>query len=341
VRVLLSGYYGYGNLGDEALLSGLSGGLRALGAEVCVLSGDPAGTRALHGVAAAGRYRGVPAALWRSDALVSGGGGLLQDASSSRSLSYYLTLLRLARRLGKRTCVYAQSVGPLSDGGRRRVARALRGVPVAVRDAASQALLRELGVASALVADPALLLACPPPAEREPAGEVRPVLLIPRGGHPDLNEALAGAGRRLLERGVPVCVLGLHAVEDGAEVARLAAALRVDAWYATTPADAMRLTATARYVLSVRLHGLIFAAACGVGFAGLVYDPKVAGFLEEARAPAFERPVEPAGLADVASRGEAPDAEAIGRLTDRARRGLSWLEACLTGTTAVQEHTSG
>lgn len=342
VRVLLSGYYGYGNLGDEALLAGLSSGLAARGARVCVLSGAPKATRALHGVVSADRYRGLPAALLRAGAVVSGGGGLLQDVSSRRSLSYYLTVLRLARLLGKRACVYGQSIGPLSDGGRRRVARALQGVPVAVRDAPSQALLRDLGVPATLVADPALLLPCPEAGSQPPLpADAKPVLLVPRAGHADLNAALTESGRRLAAGGTPVAVLGLHLPADEAAVADTAEALGVAPLRARTPADAMRLVGGARFVVSIRLHGLIFAAACGVGFAGLVYDPKVAAFLAEARAPAFRRPVDPARVAAVAAEAVPPDAEAVALLRRRARDGLDWLERQLGAAGPVQEHTGG
>lgn len=340
MRVLLSGYYGYGNLGDEALLGGLSAALRAAGAEVCVLSGAPAATRALHRVAAVHRYRGLPAALLRADAVVSGGGGLLQDGSSRRSLAYYLAVLRLAQLLGARACVYAQSVGPLSPAGRRRVARALRGLPVAVRDDASQSLLHDLGVPAALVADPALLLPRPARASRPAAAGGAPVLLVPRAGHPDLNDALLAAGARLRSAGVPLAVLGLHEREDGDAVTRLARALVVDPWRASTPGDALRLVSRARYVLSVRLHALIFAAVCGVGFAGLVYDPKVAGFLSEAAAPAFHPPVDPARLAEVAAAGAPPDEQAVERLRRRAQDGLDWLSRQLCGSTRRVKQSS-
>src|SRR5690554_3525748 len=159
MRVLVSGYYGFGNLGDEALLSGLLGGLRAQGHTTGVLSGDPKDTEQQHGVEAAHRVRGLALALARADALVSGGGGLLQDSTSRRSLNYYLNVIRLARRTGKRVVVYGQSLGPLSEAGRGAVARTLRGVPLAVRDEASVRLATTLGLKATLVGDPAPLLA--------------------------------------------------------------------------------------------------------------------------------------------------------------------------------------
>ena len=68
-RVLLSGYYGFGNLGDEALLSGLSGALQRRGVSVTVLSADPAATRASHGVSARHRVTGLLPGVLAADAV--------------------------------------------------------------------------------------------------------------------------------------------------------------------------------------------------------------------------------------------------------------------------------
>jgi len=64
LKVAAAGYFGYGNLGDEAILAGLSGELARAGSELTVLSGDPQGTRTLHGVPAVHRLsRGSPGRL--------------------------------------------------------------------------------------------------------------------------------------------------------------------------------------------------------------------------------------------------------------------------------------
>ncbi len=326
VRALLSGYYGYGNLGDEALLSGLVRGLQARGIEPVVLSGDPAATRAQHGVAAYHRYRGLLGALAHCDVLVSGGGGLLQDRSSLRSLRYYLAVIGLAKTLGRRAVVYGQSVGPLGEAGRRRVGRALRGLPIAVRDAPSADLLASLGLSAERVADPALLLEAP-----AASGDAGPVVLIPRAGHDDLNEALALAGRQLHDAGHQVATLAFHEREDAPACARVAAAAQARQLAPATPEEALRHLADARYVLSARLHGLILAARAGVGFAGLVYDPKVAGFLDDARAPSFARPVDPGRLVELALEARRPDPDVVKELVGRAEAGLDWLALHMRG----------
>jgi polysaccharide pyruvyl transferase CsaB len=327
-RVLLSGYYGFGNLGDEALLSGLLHGLRARGHQVTVLSADPAGTWALHGVAAVHRVRGVLLALLRHDALVSGGGGLLQDKTSARSLRYYLGLISLAQRLGKRAVVYGQSVGPLSPVGRVAVARALRRVPVAVRDETSRRVLRALDIDAALAADAALLLEASP---REPQADA-PLLLVPRGGYPEITEGLIYLGQALVSRGQRVAALAIHEAEDGPCVdamRRELPSLRVLA--AASPAEALAQVAGARYVVSGRLHGLILAAVAHLGFSGLVYDPKVAAFLQEAGRPAHALPLDHARLVADVLDPRPLELDKLAVLKGRAEAGLDWLDGALGG----------
>lgn len=322
MRVLVSGYYGFGNLGDEALLSGMLSGLRTEG--LTVLSQHPARTRALHGVASTHRLTGLTA-IARHDAIISGGGGLLQDQTSARSLRYYLGVITLAKRLGKRVVVYGQSVGPLSARGERRVARALRGVPVAVRDEPSQRLLERLDIPAFLMADTALLL----PKPVTTPGANAPVLLIPRGGYPHITDALGTLAQRLHAERVPLAALALQPGEDGEaleQIARRAPSLQ--RLGAATPQHALEHLAGARYVVSARLHGLILAARAGRPFSGIAYDPKVAAFLTESGRRVFPTSPDPEALFEEVF-GAPIDAAKVAALEARARSGLRWLSEAL------------
>ena len=354
MRVALSGYYGFGNHGDEALLAGLVAGLRVRDHEPLVLSADPEATRALHGVEARSRTRGLPTALLSVDAVVSGGGGLLQDVTSGRSLVYYLATVRLARILGKRTIVYGQSVGPLSPRGRTWVRYALAGVPVSVRDAPSERLLAELGIASARTADAALLAPAAAPSHgaesggRDPdarasfpsyagpssASAPEPTVLVPRAGYPAHTAALSSVAVRLRADGAPVRVVAFHPGPDASEARAIQdAAAGASVHVPSTWWEARQLVATARAVASTRLHALIFAAGAGVPHAGLVYDPKVEGFLRESRGLALHDPIDVDALHRALVEPTQPPADARDRLVARAEGGLDWLDAALRRAT--------
>jgi len=341
MRVLLSGYYGFGNLGDEAILAGLGAALQRRGHEPLVLSNDPADTERRHSFEARHRVSGLVGALTSVDAVVSGGGGLLQDATSARSLIYYLSVLRLARLLGRRTAVYAQSLGPLSERGRRRVGAALRGVPLFLRDRTSIALAREFGLDAELVGDAALLLparstdagtSLAASALERPAGEnhQRRIVLIPRGGHDAYNDALIELARRLEAARLPLAVMVLHPVEDLAPAERLVgAAPGTQTWLPPTPAKTIEQLATASVVVSARLHGCILAALAGTSFIGLAYDPKVAGFLEQVGATGFVAPIDPAALLAAVREPRVPSAAAVADLVSSANAGVDSLLAAL------------
>ena len=164
MKLMLLGYFGFGNAGDEAVLAAELVALRGtLGAttEFVAVSGDPARTTALHGIPAVGRtdVGAVLRALRTCDGLVAGGGSLLQDVTSARPVAFYGGLMLAARSMRTPVFVYAQGLGPL----RRRANRTLAGAAlrsaryVAVRDPGSLTLAARLGVRGLdLVPDPVL-----------------------------------------------------------------------------------------------------------------------------------------------------------------------------------------
>ena len=184
-RILLSGYYGFGNTGDEAILAGALAGFRELApqAEVVVLSKDPEATSAQHGVPAIHRsLSSLRRALRRCNLFVSGGGGLLQDTTSWRSPLYYLQTLRMAQGRGIPTMLMAQSIGPLRRRWIRKVTRhVLKRVSlITLRDPASERDLTALRVTKPRIevtADLSLLLPAPPLPEPP---KNRRVIVCPR-----------------------------------------------------------------------------------------------------------------------------------------------------------------
>lgn len=332
--MLISGYAGAGNLGDEALLGGLLVGLRANGVDAVVASVAPARTRTEHSVSAVDRFGGTLVALARVDAVVSGGGGLLQDATSFRSLAYYLGVIAAARAARTPVAVFAQSLGPLSPRGASAVRRVLRGVPLGLRDAPSLELARDLGLDAHPVGDTALLLAAP--AAPEPGapgfGAPKPLVLVPRAGYPLLTDALVAVARPWAAAGGRVRVTAVDPGRDATELHRLRRAFPdAEPWAADRPERLLAAFDDAHAVLSGRLHGLVLGAVAGVPVAGIAYDPKVAGFGARIGAPVAALPQDAAGVAAavaaLAPFVEAPflDAGAVARERARAAAGVRWL----------------
>lgn len=292
-RVVLSGYYGLGNAGDEAVLAAIVQALRERdpGGRITVLSAAPGFTREVHGVEAVRRtdLRAVIAALGEADLLISGGGSLLQDVTSLRSLLYYLGVVALARARRVPVFFYAQGVGPL----RRRVARWLagrvaRGVAgITVRDAASADLLREVGVTRpevVVTADP--VFAFRPAQSAGSAG--RPVFgfaFRPWAGEEEWVPEVARAAGELAEQyGAELRWLSFQGERDLPVAKALAAACPAASTVVEpgrTPEETWAQVAGCDLLVGARLHALIMAAAAGRPLVGVSYDPKVDALLTD------------------------------------------------------------
>ena len=298
-RLLLSGYYGYGNAGDEAVLAGLVAGFRAAAAdgeiELTALSGQPAETRTLHGIGASHRYR--PAALLpaiaRCDLFLSGGGSLLQDVSSAHGIFYYLGVVRLAQMLGKRTMFLAQGLGPLTLARSRRLVASVanRLSAITVRDPASALLLAEIGVTRPSVevtADPALLLSRSPFPGRDTRDASFGISLRPWMGHDNIGVQAAAACERGIS-GLRPLLFSMQPGSDGPVMEQFARK-----WPLTSGREnnlvfhslkegfdpLLSAIAGCEMMVGMRLHALILAAAAGVPSVALSYDPKVSAFMQ-------------------------------------------------------------
>jgi len=318
MKILLSGYYGFDNAGDEAILSALVSELSALGHQPVALSSDPEKTARAHGVRAVSRTN--PIALLKAisscDVMFSGGGGLLQDKTSSRTLTYYLGLIGLALTLRKRVVIFNQSIGPLSDEGRKKVARALRHTRNIVRDRGSLALLENLGLQAELGGDPALLSGAETQLERE---ENR-IIIAPRGGQSGATHKLAEVAHSLEAEGKQIVLLAFQKDEDSSECQLIAASCqRAEIVGVKNPAEALEQIAQAALVVGVRLHAVILAAALGVPFIGISYDPKVQGFCDDAGAFSTGTDFDVNDLITRALRNDAPDWQGVSEMKARAK----------------------
>jgi len=326
-RLLVSGYYGFGNAGDEAILAGLVEGFREIAPEVelTVLSGDPAATAAEHGVEAVPRgLTGVRSHLRLSDLLVSGGGGLLQDATSWRSPLYYLGIIRLARAAGLPVACIGHGIGPLNRRWVRwLVRRTLSDVDVlAVRDRSSLDMLHALGVTRPTEATADLAFVMTPPTETESLrawekaglrsnGDPKVALALrhaPGAGAADLPASLAaGVAAACEDLKADLVMVPMQRpgdLEFGEVVAR---EMSTEVAIVRAPLTAWETLALFRgfdLVIATRLHGLIFAAICGVPAVAISYDPKIDAMMGElglsvaTSTSAFDRKALAAGVRD-------------------------------------------
>ncbi len=302
-RIVISGYYGFNNIGDESILKAVVGNLRS-GVEdidIMVLSNDPAATEAQLGVKAVHRmkpFQIMKALLW-CDLLVSGGGSLLQDVTSRRSVIYYLMIIRMAQLLGKKVIIYSQGIGPInSEKNRRRTIRVLKPLKyIIVRDEASAEFLRKNGIPADHVyvtADPVLKLKNPgletgrqilAEAGLDVNGDTPVVGFAIKGtDDTELKQEMANAAMMMHEKyGVRIVLIPFHYTEDSPVTRQLSGclgdmAVALDRKFSTE--EMMSVIGNMDYIVGVRLHSLIHAATMGVPMIGVSYDPKINQFMK-------------------------------------------------------------
>lgn len=272
------------------------------GAELLALSADPAGTKMQHGIHAADRMKPgeLLSALRGVDLLISGGGSLLQNTTSARSLGYYLSVIWLAKRLGKKVMVYAQGIGPLTGFPAKRAVKSVlnRVDLITVRDAASKSCLEDIGVTHPdikITADPAFAMK---PAPDEDATEILRATGVPEGvpligvslRHwkndinwlPALSQGLENAASKI---GAVLVFLPMQREKDTSISVQVASQITAPSFVISghyTPAQIMSTTGRMSFVVGMRLHSLIFSASEGIPFLAISYDPKVEVFAQVA-----------------------------------------------------------
>lgn len=283
MRVVLCGYYGMGNGGDEALLATL---LQMLPAHVVplVLSGNPAETTRRYGVEAVPRKAvgAVFSALRQADGFIWGGGSLMQDATSALNPIYYGGLMAIAQLMGLKTIAWAQGIGPLHRAWTRWLTRQLlRGCTgVSVRDQASAKLLATWGIAATQAPDPVWALTGETVADvwQIPA----PRMVVALRSHPWLTEARLAqitAALVILQTQTPwaIALIPFQPSRDLPIAEAIQPHLPGSSQILTVrdPRQLKGLFQGAELAIAMRLHALIMAAAEGCRCFALSYDPKV------------------------------------------------------------------
>ncbi len=300
--VVICGAYGRGNAGDDAILEAILQEMRSIDPDmpITVLTKDPKATRLTYRVRTAGR---MDVGTWKkamrhAGLYINGGGSLIQDVTSRRSLWFYLHNIQAAHKAGCKVQMYGCGIGPVLREQHRKLAASVLNASVDVitlREPDSLKELQSMGVTKPeilLTADPALTL----PAASE--DEIDSVLL--RAGIPPHGKYLCFALRNWkgFEDKAPLFAqaakyayetYGLTPVFAAVEkhldpvAGRLAAAgLDIPHYFLDDAGSAGTIIGALsrmQAVVSMRLHALIFAAGQGIPLAGVVYDPKVSAFL--------------------------------------------------------------
>lgn len=301
MRVVLCGYYGMGNGGDEALLASL---LQMLPANVMpvVLSGNPSETANRYGVEAHPRksFKGIWSAFQGAEVFIWGGGSLMQDATSAINPLYYGGLMLLAQALGLKTIAWAQGIGPLHRRWARQLTRRTlhHCTGVTVRDRASAAQVANWGVRAWLAPDPVWALdSVPVPGL---ANFPAPRVAVALRSHPALTaDRLAQFSQALSNfqtaTATSVLLVPFQASKDLAIAQSIQPYLKGpnQILQLSDPKQLKGIFRGVEMAIAMRLHALIMAAAEGCRCFALSYDPKVTHLAEDLDMPGWEMSTTP------------------------------------------------
>lgn len=291
-KILLAGYYGFGNLGDEAILEMVLEQLFQITGRdnITVLSGNKKETSSKYSVNAIDRYSilSIIKNLISSDALVFGGGSLLQDVTSKRSIYYYLFLIKLAGLMGNKVVMLSQGIGPiLNERSRALTAKTLNKVDfITVRDKQSKEFLENIGVSENkiyLSADPVINFVSGD-KQKSPYDPKKKVCFSLRNWKSaSISGKIARIAQRLTENEIECFFIPFYYSEDIALIEEIEQILGEEAVYykdRLSTREAYGIIEGMNVLVGVRLHSLIFAAAASVPFVAVSYDHKVDHFVE-------------------------------------------------------------
>lgn len=302
-EILISGYYGFKNSGDDALLMSIIQDLQRNkeSPNIVVLSANPKETRRIYRVKAINRlnFFSVLEHMKKADMLISGGGTLIQDTTSTKSLLYYLAIILLAKKNNLKVMLYSNGIGPLNkERNREYTRRIINEVDlITLRDDKSFETIKQIGITkpkTIVTADPALNLSG---ADADRGIEIlktadvptdKPLLGISVRKWRDLGEefedAVASACDYAAEKyGLYPVFLPMQVSKDTAISQSIMRRMKYKASIVSSSqrvTDMLSVVKCMNMCIGMRLHMLIYSTINQIPLIGLAYDPKISSFMK-------------------------------------------------------------
>jgi len=313
-QILISGYYGFNNTGDEAILSSMVKNIKEKipYTEMTILSKNSSETSSSYQVKAINRMQWIKIlkCFTNTDIFISGGGGLLQD-STGRGLSilYYLGLILIAKIYRIPVMIYAQGIGPVNKKFNKILIKwILNQIDlITVRDKQSRDILKKMAVKKTIVhvtADPSFLLKkkkidivfqnIPHLKEFIDNNNQRLVGVSVRrykGSGEKLKRNFAQIANYLIEEyKVKIIFIPFNTEEDVSLIVEIMELIKnKEQVYILKekldPEALLTLISKLSFMLGMRLHSIMFSCLARIPFLAFNYDPKVKYFVNNLDLP--------------------------------------------------------
>lgn len=306
-RVLISGYLGFGNCGDESILMAITSNLQQLDPHIqlTAFSNNPKNTSENYGIEALSAFHPIQIlkGIYKTDVLLSGGGTLLQDETSTRSLLYYLGIIKLAKIMGKKVMLYSNGVGPLRKPyNRKLVKKIINEVDlITVREELSKKELDRLEITKPptyVTADPVFTLQgilkekALDLLQKEGIPIDRPLVGISvrdwKNSHLFIPQMAKICDQIIEDHQARIVFIPMQYPHDLSASKEVQKVMKNESYLLKDQYDSKELlgiVGTMKLILSMRLHTLIFAGIENVPMLGFAYDPKVDYYLHVLQMP--------------------------------------------------------
>jgi len=307
-KIMISGYYGFNNTGDEAILKSMVGAFKEKipQIKITVLSQSPLQTSQSYQVKAINRLHliDIMRCLRDTNLFISGGGGLLQDSTGKGwSILYYLGLILAAKTVKVPVMIYAQGIGPVNKQINKKLVKwILNKVDlITVRDKPSKELLENLGVVKPSIyvnSDPVFLLKKKninniidrhPFIQQLINSDNRPLIGVSvreyKGNGLESKSIFAQAADYLVENyQAKIIFLPFKFDEDVYSSEEILSLMKNKAEVLKIklePEELLSVLSRLSLLVGVRLHSIIFSSIANIPFVAFNYDPKVKYFVED------------------------------------------------------------
>lgn len=290
--ILLLGYYGFKNSGDDALLLSIIQQLKKTdsGLSLGVLSFNPRETEEQFGIDAVDRNNilSVIKAIKSAKMLLVGGGTLIQDSTSTKSLIYYLAVIKIAQAFNKKVMLYANGIGPIKEENKKITKRIINKVDViTLREELSLEELKKIGVDKPKIivtADSVFGI----DYDKRAKIQEKQYQLVSVRNHKKLCENFCSDIARLCDQmyekhNISTVFIPFQKKNDLEITQKIRALMKSESEVFDTEcefSELMSLMENARLCIGMRLHSLIYSVISKIPCVGLVYDQKVKAFMD-------------------------------------------------------------
>ena len=270
-KVLLGGYFGFENIGDDAILLSEINFLKKENFIPIILTKSG---KKIFNEESIDRYNFLKIIKFKNqfNSFILGGGGIFQDSTSFRSLIYYLSLINLMKFLNKKVILLNIGIGEIKrEISKKLLLKTLKKCDLIIfRDEYSYNFFDDLSN-KFISSDSSFYL-------NFQKKEKEDLILVSLRyfKNLDLNKF-----KIFVDRLKKKISLNFEFIVFSKEEIELAKYLNLNYFYSQNPVETIEKISTSKFLIGTRYHSIIFSILTETPFIGLIYDIKVKNLIDD------------------------------------------------------------